>query len=295
MVKRHISALLIEDDPDDYELLKSMLSEIGSTTFNLQWVNTYEAGVQGICTAEHDVYLVDYRLGQKDGLELLRETTRRGCEKPIIFLTGQGGYDVDVEAMKAGAADYLVKSQITPDLLERSIRYAIAQKQTDLELRKYRDYLEQLVRERTGKLEETNDKLQLEIEVRRKAEKVSRQLAAIVEGSDDAIISQTPAGKITSWNKAAEVMYGYTASEAIGRPASLYVPPEHLQELSDLLARVGRGESIFHHETTRRRKNGDSINISLTISPIRDESGSIIGTSCIARDITERARVRKES
>ena len=86
-----------------------------------------EAGVQGICTAEHDVYLVDYRLGQKDGLELLRE--RPGADARADYLSHRpGGYDVDMEAMKAGAADYLVKSQITPDLLERSIRYAIASK-----------------------------------------------------------------------------------------------------------------------------------------------------------------------
>jgi PAS domain S-box-containing protein len=89
-------------------------------------------------------------------------------------------------------------------------------------------------------------------------------------------------------------MYGYAASEAVGHYASLFAPPEHLRELSDLLERVGSGERIFHHETSRRRKNGDFINVSLTISPIRDESGLIIGTSCIARDITERVRARNE-
>ncbi len=136
-----LRVLLIEDDEDDYTLLRSMLTEHSSTTFYLQWVNTYEAGVQGICRAEHDVCLLDYRLGQKDGLELLREVTGRGCEMPIILLTGQGGYDVDIEAMEAGAADYLVKGQITPALLERSIRYSIVQKHADLALRRYRDYL----------------------------------------------------------------------------------------------------------------------------------------------------------
>ncbi len=289
-----LRVLLIEDDEDDYTLLRSMLTEHSSTTFYLQWVNTYEAGVQGICRAEHDVCLLDYRLGQKDGLELLREVTGRGCEMPIILLTGQGGYDVDIEAMEAGAADYLVKGQITPALLERSIRYSIVQKHADLALRRYRDYLEELIHERTSELEETNSKLQIEIDVRRKAEKASRQFAAIVEGSDDAIISQTLAGIVTSWNKAAEIIYGYTAEEAIGQPISLHVPPEHLHEIPDLLARIGRGERIFHYETIRRRKNGDDINVSLTISPIRDESGAIIGASTIGRDITEAKLVRKE-
>ncbi len=294
MEKRYLRMLLIEDDEDDYIVLRSMLSEIGSTTFDLQWVRTYEAGVEGICRAEHDVYLLDYRLGGRDGVELLREVIAQGCETPVILLTGQGGYEVDIEAMEAGAADYLVKGQITPDLLERSIRYSIVQKHADLELRRYRDYLEQLVQERTRDLEETNNRLQIEIDVRRKAEKASRQLAAIVEGSDDAIISQTLAGIITSWNKAAENIYGYTAAEAIGQPISMHIPPEHLQELPDMLARIDCGERIVHYETIRRRKNGDEINVSLTISPIRDGSDSIIGASTIARDMTERERVRKE-
>ncbi|MGC9965273.1 MAG: PAS domain S-box protein [Syntrophobacteraceae bacterium] len=294
MKKRYFRVLLIEDDEDDYMVLRDMLSEIGSTTFHLEWVKTYEAGVEGICRAEHDVYLLDYRLGAKDGVELLREVMARGCSMPIILLTGQGGYDVDIEAMEAGAADYLVKGQITAHLLERSIRYSVVQKHADLELIKYRDYLEQLVRERTRELEETNGKLQIEIDVRRKAEKASRQLAAIVESSDDSIISQTLAGIITSWNKAAEIIYGYTAAEAIGQPASLHIPPEHIQEVPDMLARMCRGERIVHHETTRRRKNGEDIKVSITISPIRDDSDSIIGASTIARDITERERVRKE-
>jgi PAS domain S-box-containing protein len=133
-----------------------------------------------------------------------------------------------------------------------------------------------------------------DITLRRWAEQASRQLAAIVEGSDDAIISLTLAGIITSWNEAAEILYGYTAAEAIGQPISINVPPEHLHEIPDLLARIDRGERIVHHETIRRKKNGNDINVSLSISPIRDNSGSIIGASTIARDITERERMRKE-
>jgi PAS domain S-box-containing protein len=133
-----------------------------------------------------------------------------------------------------------------------------------------------------------------DITLRRRAEQASRQLAAIVEGSDDAIISLTLAGIITSWNKAAEILYDYTAAEAIGQPISINIPPEHLHEIPDLLARIDRGERIVHHETIRRRKNGDDINVSLSISPIRDNSDSIIGASTIARDITERERMRKE-
>jgi DNA-binding NtrC family response regulator len=150
-----IRVLLVEDDKEDYILLRDMLTEIKSSRFDLQWANTYKEGMRYILGAEWDVCLVDFRLGEEDGLDFLREATIDGCEAPIILLTGHGGYDVDIEAMEAGAADYLVKGQISPDLLDRSIRYSIAQKQRDLELRRYRDHLEHLVRERTRELEET--------------------------------------------------------------------------------------------------------------------------------------------
>lgn len=286
--------LLIEDDEDDYIILRDTISQIGSAEFLLHWANTYDSGVREICRAEHDVCLLDYRLDKKDGLELLKEVSGRGCEIPIILLTGQGGYDIDIQAMGAGAFDFLVKENLTADLLERAIRYSIVQKRTDLELRRYRDYLEQLVRERTRELETTNDRLQIEIDVRRRAERANRQLAAIVEGSDDAIVSVSLEGIITSWNKAAEAIYGYTASEAVGQPISIHVPAEYVEEIPIMLAKIGKGERIFHHETIRRRKNGDNVNVSLTISPVRDEQGSIVGVSAIARDITEREQARKE-
>ncbi|MGO9414951.1 MAG: PAS domain S-box protein [Syntrophobacteraceae bacterium] len=295
MEKQYLSVLLIEDDEDDYALLKSLFSEISSTTFRLEWVDTYEAGLREICRIEYDVCLFDYRLGARSGLELLREAALRECEIPIILLSGQGGYDVDVKAMEAGASDYLVKGQITAELLERSIRYSIVQKHADIELRRYRDHLEEVILERTGELQQANTKLQIEIDVRRKAEEASRQLAAIVEGSDDAIISQTLDGVITSWNKAAEILYGYTAAEAIGQKStSLHIPPAHIDEISNLLYRVGRGERIFHHEATYRSKDGHDIGVSLSISAIKDSAGNIIGVSTIARDISERERVRKE-
>ncbi|MGO9312345.1 MAG: PAS domain S-box protein [Syntrophobacteraceae bacterium] len=295
MEKPLLKVLLIEDDEDDYTYLRALLSDISSATFHLEWVDTYEAGAQGICSAEHDVCLLDYRLGARDGLELLREVAGCGRKMPIILLTGQGGYDVDLKALEAGAADYLVKGQITADLLERSIRYSMARKRTDVELKKYRDHLEDVVLERTRELEEANSKLQIAIGVCRKAEEASKQLAAIVEGSEDAIISTTLDGIITSWNKAAEIIYGYTAAETIGQNSkSLFARTEHVDQVPDLLESIGRGERIFHHEAIHRRKDGDDITVSLSISPIRDSTGTIIGASAIARDITERERVRRE-
>ena len=113
-------------------------------------------------------------------------------------------------------------------------------------------------------------------------------LAAIVDSSDDAIISKTLDGTITAWNRGAEKIFGYSSSEVVGKPMLMLFPPERVDEESDILARIRRGESVEHFETVRVRKDGRKIDVSATISPIKDSCGAIVGASKIARDITER-------
>jgi diguanylate cyclase (GGDEF)-like protein len=125
---KKIKVLLIDDDEDDYILTKDLLSEIEGTSYILDWVPSYNKGLKTITSNKHDVCLLDYKLGQYTGLELLREALMSGCRIPIILLTGKGTHEVDIEAMKAGASDYLNKREINAQLLERSIRYAIQHK-----------------------------------------------------------------------------------------------------------------------------------------------------------------------
>jgi PAS domain S-box-containing protein len=122
----------------------------------------------------------------------------------------------------------------------------------------------------------------------RRSRDMRQFLAAIVESSDDAIIGKSLDGIITSWNRGAERLYGYTAAEIVGKPLAALVPPDHPDEIEAILQRVRRGEHIEHFETQRVRKDGSLVEVSLTISPIRDEDGTIIGASKIARDITSR-------
>ena len=114
--------------------------------------------------------------------------------------------------------------------------------------------------------------------------------AAVIEYSDDAIITKTLNGVISSWNPGAQRLFGYTAAEAIGKPVTMLIPDNHLDEEPGILARLRRGERIDHYETIRRRKDGELINVSLTVSPIKDGTGRIIGASKIARDITRQKR-----
>jgi PAS domain S-box-containing protein len=128
----------------------------------------------------------------------------------------------------------------------------------------------------------------VDITERKLAERANSLLAAIVDSSDDAIISKNFDGIITSWNKSAERIFGYTADEAIGKPITLLIPPECCGEEEEIIARLRRGERVDHFETTRMRKDGSTLDVSLTISPVRDTKGQVVGASKVARDITER-------
>ena len=146
--------------------------------------------------------------------------------------------------------------------------------------------LEQRVKERTAAL-------QSEIADRHRAQEIAERLAAVVESSDDAIISKTLDGTITAWNRGAEKVFGYSSAEAVGQPMALLLPPARAEEESGILAQIRRGESVDHFETVRVRKDGKNIDVSVTISPISDNMGAIVGASNIARDITARKQAEE--
>jgi PAS domain S-box-containing protein len=126
------------------------------------------------------------------------------------------------------------------------------------------------------------------------AEEAAQRIAAIVESSDDAILAKDLNGTIITWNSGAERLFGYTAAEAVGKPVAMLIPLDRPNEEPDILARIRRGEHIVHYETIRRRKDGSLVEISLSVSPIRNRQGQVIGASKIARDITERRRAEEQ-
>jgi PAS domain S-box-containing protein len=123
---------------------------------------------------------------------------------------------------------------------------------------------------------------------------LARRLAAIVESSDDAIVSKDLNSIIKSWNRGAERIFGYTPDEVIGKPITILMPQDRLDEEEGILARIKAGERIEHYETIRRRKDGTLLNISLTVSPIRNAAGQVVGASKIARDVTDRKKLEEE-
>lgn len=140
--------MLVDDDRDDYVLTRELFAELAGA-YSLDWVSDYDTGLRELASGAHDVYLLDYRLGSRDGLELLREGLRAGCKAPIIIMTGQADRELDFAAMQAGAADYLIKGKIDASGLERALRYALQQKRNEIEL-------EARVKERTRELAQVN-------------------------------------------------------------------------------------------------------------------------------------------
>jgi PAS domain S-box-containing protein len=143
-------------------------------------------------------------------------------------------------------------------------------------------------------LEQKAKSLESEIEKTKRVEERARLLAAIVESSDDAIISKDLNGIITSWNQGAERIFGYQAHEIVGHSVLELIPPDRRHEEPGILAQLRNGLRIDHYETIRRRKDGSNVDVSLTVSPVKDETGKIVGASKIARDITDRKRVEQQ-
>lgn len=158
----------------------------------------------------------------------------------------------------------------------------------------HQNHLEMLVKERTVELEGINQALEREINERREVEEKILRLASIVSSTDDGIIGMTLDGVIRDWNKGAEDIYGYCEAEIIGNVATIIAPIEKHPEVREILATIREGTPVSRYETVRQRKDGQCIDVSVTVSPIKDRTGKIIGASTIVRDVTEQKKLRDE-
>ena len=255
MDNHRLRVLLVDDDEDDYILTQDLLSESKGTVFELEWVATYHAALELMAKNAHDIYLLDYRLGEYNGLELLREALNNGCRAPVILLTGRGDQEVDIEAMKAGAADYLDKSQIRAPLLERSIRYAIE---------------------------------------RRAAEQKIRDQAALLDITTDAILVQSLDQQILFWNRGAERLYGWKIKEVLGKNADeLLTHEDMIPQLQEAWSKVAN-QSNWSGELNQIGKNGQEIIVAsrwTLVENYRDNPRSIL---VVNTDITEKKKLEAQ-
>jgi PAS domain S-box-containing protein len=284
--------LLIIDD--DVRLLRALveLLHVSSIDATVRTASSAESALALITEHDYDAIVSDIRMPHMDGFSLMEKIHERWLDIPILLMTGQGDHDLGVRALNAGAYAFIPKpidtdiflAWLTRAIQVRRLSRDVQEKTGRLE--RQTEVLEQAVQERTAHLQTALGALKT-------AEHGNRHLAALVESSEDAIISKSLTGLIQTWNRGAERLYGYMAGDVIGRHISLLIPADRQIEEADILARILRGERIPPFETVRVRKDGSSVHISLSVSPIVDEGGHVIGASKIARDITERKRIEQ--
>ena len=250
-----LKVLLVEDDEDDYVIIRDLLSEM--ERFELEWVIDYEDALKAIEREEHDVCLLDYRLGERSGLELLREALRRGYKAPIILLTGQGDREVDLEAMQAGAADYLIKGQIDAPLLERSIRYAFT---------------------RTLRILGESEK----------------RFRSLVQNASDITTVLDADGTIRYESPSIERLLGYRPEDLVGQNAFDYVHPDDLERVRRIFGETTKRSGASRPAEVRFRHADGSWRYMEWIGNNLLEDPTVKGIVANSRDVTERKEAEEK-
>src|SRR5882762_537239 len=263
---------------DDYETVRRGVRSLLSS--RRDWVVCGEAGdgleaVEKAKSLRPDVVLMDVSMPRMDGVEATRIIRREVPESKVIIVSQNDPAVVSRQAAEIGAGGYVNKADLARDLLP-AVECVVADRSG----------------EKTESVRATTD-TQIDVSERALARRAGDLLAAIVDSSDDAIISKTLDGVITSWNKSAERMFGYTREEAVGQHITLIIPEDRRDEEAKIVERLRRGERVDHFETLRLCKDGTLLELSLTISPVKDAAGRVVGASKVARGITEQKQIEK--
>jgi PAS domain S-box-containing protein len=266
--------LIVDDQEAVRRGVRSLLSS------RRDWVVCGEAadGFEAVEKAKKlrpDVVLMDISMPQMDGVEATKIIRREVPESKVIIVSQNDPAVVSRQVGKIDAGGYVNKSDLARDLLPA---------------------VESLVAGRSGKKARKGRKAtdaRRGGAQRKLVERADDLLAALVDSSDDAIVSKTLDGVITSWNKSAERMFGYTREEAVGQHITLIIPADRRDEEAKIVEKLRRGERLDHFETVRVRKDGTLLDLSLTISPVKDAAGRVVGASKVARDITERKQAEQ--
>jgi PAS domain S-box-containing protein len=254
-----LRVLIVEDSAEDTLLVTTELKR-GGLDLVFERVETAASMQAALEVHNWDLIICDYSMPHFTGPEALALYQQKGGDIPFISVSGTVGEETVAEMIKAGAHDYVMKGNLGRLLpaVKRELRAA----------------------------QERRD--------RRQTEAVSAYLASIVQFCDDAIISKTLDGTVVSWNTGAERLYGYSAAEMVGRSISVLIPPYRPEELPEIYDALKRGEGVDGLETVRIRKDGTAVEVSLTISPIKDAGGQVVGASTVTRDITRRKQEDNE-
>ena len=247
--------LLIEDNRELAQVIGEILRQGQPPPFQCIWVERLEQAMRRLRMGDLEAAVLDLGLPDSSGLESVRRLRADFPDLPIIVLTGLEDENVALQALREGAQDFLLKTEISRNVVVRAIRFAIE---------------------------------------RKRGEQAHARLAAIFECSRDAIIGMTLDGEIISWNPAAERIFGYKLEEVSGHSISMFSPGDAPDEMPVILEWLKRGDPIRDFETVRVTKEGRSIHLAMSISAVKNAIGKTTGAAIIARDIEERVRVERE-
>ncbi len=290
MDRRQLNVLLVDNDEQDYITTRNLLAQIEGWQFDLEWVSTYEAAIEKMKHEQHDLCLLDYRLGEHNGLELIHQIVAQNRTPPLILLTDLEDNHVATEAMEAGVVDHLIKNQISAALLEHSIRYAVRYQQIAANL-------EKRVEERTSELVAVNKQLQQQIAEYKQREEVLRESSRHYQRLFDIGIYSVEVldeqGNITDCNTTCERLLGYSREEVIGQHTLSFASDKSkkvFMKKLDLLKDRGYVEG----ELELVCKDGSTILVWRRSQVIYNEKGALVGSVAYSRDITERMKAVKQ-
>lgn len=268
LTSNKIKILVVDDDEDDYFIISDYLNEIDENKFIIDWCNNYQSAVEKFKLKAYNIYFVDYRLGNETGLDLLKRAISLQCDDPIILLTGKGNKVIDIEAMKSGATDYLIKSELNAEKLERCIRYSL---------------------DRAAYLKTIKES--------------EKRLKTFFRSGPDAIVVINEREEILEWNPKAETIFGYTAEEVTGKILSETIIPLQYREAhrKGMHRFLENGDGPILNKTielTALHKKGHEFYINISVSSVKmhDEWIFIAFLSDITeRKKTEEALIHKEA
>ncbi len=274
-----ISILLIDDDEDDFLITRDLLQEIAHQQYRIDWIDSYEAGLEAMREQSHDVYLVDFRLGVQTGLDLIREASERDYTRPIILLTGQGDFKTDAQAMKLGAADYLIKGQLSADTLERAIRYAIQQANNLQAIRVLNTELEERVQRRTQALRQAVVDL-------RQSQQLFKSIAQNFPNGAIMVLDRDL--RFVFVDGAELVRMGFRSEELVGEKMGRILSPDEQGKLDPYLDRIRQGERL-NFELER----GEAT-YSLRGVPLEGADGQVTQVLLVCNNITREKKAAQE-
>lgn len=248
-----IKIAIVDDDEDDYFIITSYIKNIQGANLHVEWIDDYKTALDKIKAEEYNIYFIDYRLGNETGLNLLQEAMRNGCEEPIVLLTGKGNREIDIRAMQSGATDYLVKSELNTEKLERCIRYSL---------------------ERAAVLKE--------LKVR------ENKYRNLFEHSKDVIFIADTELKLSEVNNAGSILLGYEIHELISRNLFEFIPNASQKAIIHDRLEKGRSITDMEMEIENKDKEIKSCLFSVSLQKNPDNKWMVHG---ILHDITNLKRI----